>query len=69
MLNLLELRDYIVSRYIPVEGLVSSWLIPDLYQDGAPGYKTTGRSRIYDSRTIINTINSNLMFICSACKS
>ena len=24
---------------------------------GAPGYKSTGRSRIYDSRTTINTIN------------
>jgi len=28
-----------------------------MYQGGAPGYKATGRSRIYDSKTTINTIN------------
>jgi len=46
-----------VSRYNPVKGL-GSWLTPDLYRiGGALGYKSTGRSRIYDSKTAINTIN------------
>jgi hypothetical protein len=39
-------------------------------EGGAPGYKSVGRSRIHDSITIIriiNTINSNFMFMCSAC--
>ena len=52
-----------VSRYIPVKGLVSSWLTPDWYQEGrALGYKSTGRSHIHDS-IIINTINFTLMFV------
>jgi hypothetical protein len=38
-------------------------------KDGTPGYKSVGRSRIHDSIIISNTINSNLMFMCSACKS
>ena len=37
---------------------------------GALGYKSVGGSHIYDSIIIIiNSINSNLMFMCSACKS
>jgi hypothetical protein len=36
-------------------------------EGGAPGYKSTGRSRIHDSIIIINSINSNLMSKCSAC--
>jgi hypothetical protein len=36
-------------------------------EGGAPGYKSTGRSRIHDSIEIINSINSNLMSKCSAC--
>jgi hypothetical protein len=36
-------------------------------EGGAPGYKSTGRSRIQDRIIIINSINSNLMSKCSAC--
>jgi hypothetical protein len=46
-----------MSRYIPVKGLVGSWLTPDRYQEGgALGYKVVGRAHIRDSITI-NTIN------------
>jgi hypothetical protein len=38
-----------MSRYNPVKGL-GSWLTPDLYQGGAPGYKAVGRAYIYDSK-------------------
>ena len=39
-----------MSRYIPVKGLVGSWLTPDRYQEGgALGYKSMGRSHIHDS--------------------
>jgi hypothetical protein len=47
----------VVLRYIPVKGLVGSWLTPDLYQEGgALGYKAMGWSHFHDS-IIINTIN------------
>jgi len=46
----------VLSRYIPVEGLVAG--LPLICIKGRTlGYKSTGRSRIYDSKITINTIN------------
>jgi hypothetical protein len=55
------LNGFIFRNYHDISllrGLVGSWLTPG----GALGYKVMGRTHIYDSRRIINTINSNLMF-------
>ena len=43
-------------RYIPAKGLVAGLPLICI-KGGAPGYKSTGRSRIYDSKTTINTID------------
>ena len=58
-----------VLRYNPVKGLVAGLPLIGT-KGGALGYKSVGGSHIYDSIIIIiNSINSNLMFMCSACKS
>jgi hypothetical protein len=55
-----------VLRYTLFKGSVAG--LPLICTEGgAPGYKSAGRSRIHDSITIINSINSNLMSKCSAC--
>jgi hypothetical protein len=70
MIHILELLEKITQHISChdislLRGLVGSWLTPG----GALGYKVMGRTHLYDRRRIINTINSNLMFNCSACKS
>ena len=77
-INTINYPHVYVSQYNPVKGL-GSWLTPDLYRvGGALGYKSTGRSHIYDSKKTINTINLpsglyappvNLDTMCSTCKS
>jgi hypothetical protein len=54
--------------------LLRGWLVAGLplicIKGGALGYKAVGRAYIHDSIIIIiNTVNSNLMFNSSACKS
>jgi hypothetical protein len=49
-----------MSRYIPIEGLVAG--LPLICIKGRTlGYKSTGRSRIYDSKS---TINNNQLPSC-----
>jgi hypothetical protein len=52
---------------------LKGWLVAGLplicISGGDPGYKAMGRSHIHDSIIINNSIYSNLMFLCSACKS
>jgi hypothetical protein len=52
-----------LSRYIPVKGLVGSWLTPDRYQEGGePGYKVMGRTQIHDRSLQYNQLKTSCSY-------